>query len=156
MAKPKDQPPSTSSILSDQEHLSSAQPPARDEQAPLHAGKPAEPADYRATSRRAADEDQEPPSDPRRARPTLAEMEELVDQLRPAEMEQLLAILSKRIGRAGKTPTGRYVVVHGIRIASGGEKGSRLKPGTILEKGRLSAEEIEHFKAQGAIEPEFS
>jgi hypothetical protein len=92
----------------------------------------------------------------RRVGPTEDQLQGLADSLEPKEQERLIAILQQRLGLVGKAPTGTWIAKVGIMLDArpGQAKAQRIRPGTVLAD--LSAEEIDLFKGQGAIEPEYS
>lgn len=150
MAKPKDQQhPLTQSPIQDAPPL----PPGAlgSEPDPIKS-PPLQPQSAPDFARRSVEEDAGPPSDPqaRRRGPTLEEMQDLVDELSIPEIEQLMALMNKRLGREGKAPTGRWIVKHGIKLG----KKQRIRAGTILEKDALTKEQIADFEKHGAIEAE--
>lgn len=150
MSNKRDQPPPPRPIQD-------LPPPKSDEQ---HIA--ADPSPVQPVTRREpidADPDSERVPSIYNRRPTVEQLEGLASELQPKEKEILLGILNKQLGRAAKTPTGRYVVKLGIKLPKRADdtKPRRLKPGTVIAKDEFDdQEQLEHFERQGAIEPEYA
>lgn len=111
--------------------------------------------------------DEEPPSSRQshraRLRPTLEDLERFAAELLLGEQELLAGILAQQLGRAGKTPTGRYIAKTGLKVSRSG-KAHRITASAVLHeqdkapKGEpfLTPTEIEEFTARRAIEPEYA